>query len=147
MALRHGRWEPTGTGVSHRDASGNWTHFGPADAVGLDVVRAIAIEVDGTAWFATGAGLLIHPPGGGWSTVDTGSEAIDFRTVTIDPLGRVWAGSAVGAHRRGTDGSWFTWTEASGLSDHTVNDFAFARSRTWVATHEGGITVMPRLDR
>jgi ligand-binding sensor domain-containing protein len=140
-------WARTGTGVSRRDTAGRWIHFGPSYAAGLDDVRKIAIDGDGNALFATGRGLLSYSDSRGWSTVDTGSAATEFHTVAIDAGGGVWAGSDVGAHRRDESGNWTTWTEADGLSDHTVQAFEFDdRGRTWMGTGDGGITVMPKLD-
>jgi ligand-binding sensor domain-containing protein len=135
-----------GTGVSHRDASGRWRHFGTPASVPLAEVRSILVDEAGAVWFATPAGLVQRTVNGRWETltVEVGLASNEVRSLRTDADGRLWVATDAGVQRLDPQGGWRTWTVAEGLSDDHVHDLDFdALGRAWLGTRFGGVTVMP----
>ncbi len=139
-----GNWQPQGVGVSHRTAGGQWSHYRPDGERHLDAVRGIAVDGEGTAWFATDNGLVARQQGGQWQDVRDGLLSLDVQSVAAGPDGRLWITTAAGVQRLSRDGTWQSWTTTNGLSDDFVYDLAFdSQGRAWLGTRTGGVTVMP----
>ena len=96
-----GNWQPQGVGVSHRTAGGQWSHYRPDGERHLDAVRGIAVDGEGTAWFATDNGLVARQQGGQWQDVRDGLLSLDVQSVAAGPDGRLWITTAAGVQRLG----------------------------------------------
>lgn len=147
------------SGVSRRDAAGNWTIFNPANTQGgllSTWVNAVAMGPDGSAWFGTDSGLSVHLPNGQWQTYTAASTngklPSDYVTALAFVGPNLWIGTGIyqrispysnvilgtGLSVLQPTGAWTTYTRAStggALSSDFIHDIAGgADGSIWAAT-------------
>ncbi|MET8133679.1 phage tail protein [Streptomyces sp. NPDC005251] len=112
-------------------------------------VRGVAVDADGSSWFATGAGGAVRRPDGTTTVFTPGTTAgslatTDVRTVAVDPSGTVWFGHGAGAAGLSAGGSWQVITATTGgLASNDVRHIvADMTGAVWFATGAG----LSRLD-
>ncbi|MFF3450538.1 hypothetical protein ACFYXJ_25740 [Streptomyces sp. NPDC002667] len=112
-------------------------------------VRGVAVDADGSSWFATGAGGAVRRPDGTTTVFTPGSTAgalasADVRTVAVDPSGRVWFGHGAGAAALSAGGTWQVVTASAGnlVSGDVRHIAADMSGAVWFATGAG----LSRLD-
>ncbi|MFJ8062432.1 hypothetical protein [Streptomyces sp. NPDC096142] len=112
-------------------------------------VRGVAVDADGSSWFATAAGGAVRRPDGTTTVFAPGNTGgrlatTDVRTVAVDPSGTAWFGHGAGAAARAADGTWQTVTATAGglVSDDVRHIAADATGAVWFATGGG----LSRLD-
>lgn len=89
--IRQAHWSErvtvvTGAGVAQRTATSPWQVWLIANGLASNVVRAVAVDANGSCWFATSAGISRRRPDGAWTTFTTadGLASNDIADVAID---------------------------------------------------------------
>ena len=122
-------------------AGGVWSTITMADGLPHDDVRAVAVDAEGSAWYATAGGAARRRPDGTWLVVDIGSglSSNDIRSVAVGPDGLVWLASGAGVDVFDPAGGTITtYTAGSGLVDNDVRVVAVERDGgAWFATAAG----------
>lgn len=150
--IRHAHWSDritvvTGAGVAQRDASSPWQVWLIADGLPSNVVRGVAVDANGSCWFATPAGVARRRPDGVWTTFTTvdGLASDDVRGVAIDIAGSAVCATPAGVSLVDSAGGVTTLTAGgSGLIDDDVRAVAAdPAGGFWAATVNG----VSRIDR
>ncbi|MEM7305816.1 MAG: two-component regulator propeller domain-containing protein [Planctomycetota bacterium] len=128
-------------GAAQRDGGGAWQVWQMADGLPSDDVRAVAVDADGTLWFATPAGLAARRPDNVWSVFTTldGLADDDVRDLALLPDGSLWCATPAGVSVRLASGA-FTTLNAGGsglVSDDVRAVAADGRGNAWAATPAG----------
>ncbi|MEV0248489.1 two-component regulator propeller domain-containing protein [Nocardia sp. NPDC050712] len=142
------RWDATvlaGTtaGVGERAAGGAWQRVTTANGLPGNDIRALAVDADGSTWYATAAGAAVRRPGGTITQLTvpdpTGNPVTDLRAVALAPDGTVWFGHAAGVSARLPDGTWHT--AGDGLANRNVRHLVIRAATdgvsVWAATASG----------
>lgn len=132
----------SGLGVLAQD--GTWSAVTTAAGLPSDDVRGVAVDADGSTWYATAVGAAVRRPGGAFTvlsgaTTGGGLANDDVRAVAVGPDGTVWFALPVGAGARLANGTWRTETAGGGhLVSNDVRHVAVdARGAVWFATPAG----------
>ncbi|MDP2982244.1 MAG: two-component regulator propeller domain-containing protein [Candidatus Latescibacter sp.] len=124
-------------GVSHY-VGGTWIHYSGEGLPGK-YVYGIAVDLDGTKWFSTSAGVGSYD-GEKWTSFDL-LKGQPVRAVAVDKAGVKWFGYPGGVVR--FDSSvWKNYsTQNSGLGGNTITRIAVDRDNLkWFGTENGGIS-------
>jgi len=108
FASRNGAlWFGTADGGLHRlDASGRITRWTHADGLPSDTILALAFDAGGTLWIGTDAGLARWDGAQMRAMPLPGADAAPM-VYSLTPAGDgLFAGTAAGVFRRGSDGAW-----------------------------------------
>ncbi len=128
-------------GLAGDDITGarNW---GSSAGGGLSTnsVRDVAIDGNGSVWFATAVGVFRYQPWA-WNVVDDRYEFLPVYDLLVDPAGDLWiatGGEGVQHRRRNSNQSVGYLPDESGLAGEFVYDLAQGPSgQLWAATNQG----------
>ncbi|MFL6120438.1 hypothetical protein [Actinophytocola sp.] len=142
--LTRARWDgrllvPTATGLGVLAPDGTWS----ALTTGLPAtdVRGVAVDADGSTWYATAAGAALRRPDGAITALtrastSNGLASDDVRAVAVAPDGTVWFAHPTGASARLPNGTWRT--ETANLASPDVRHVAVdSHGAVWFATAAG----------
>ncbi|TET51729.1 MAG: hypothetical protein E3J64_06400, partial [Anaerolineales bacterium] len=139
-----------GGGVNVLSPDGSWTSYTAADS-GLsdDIVYAVAVGSDGSAWFGPDAGGLdVRLADGTWqrfTAADSDLAGEWVSDIAVDTFGNVWIAydGDEGVSVRRTDGSWETYTTVnSGICSNEIYALeADHAGNVWFAPREEGVCV------
>jgi phage tail-like protein len=148
--IARARWDDrvlvaTGGGVGVRGPGGPLPSVTMASGLPSDDVRGVAVDADGSTWYATAAGGAVRRPDGTFtilSVATTGPNGLasdDVRGVAVAPDGGAWFAHAAGVSVLDAGGTWQTITAAPG--GLAANDcravLATTTDTIWVATSAG----------
>jgi len=142
------RWDDrvlaaTAGGVGIRLPSGTWTSLTAAGGLPSDDVRGIAVDADGSTWYATDAGAAVRRPDGSMTTLSAattggGLADDDVRAGAVAQDGTAWFAHAAGASALTPAGAWQTVAAVDGLaSDDCRHVTAAPDGAVWFATAGG----------
>lgn len=143
------RWDgrllvPTASGVGVLAADGTWSALTTAHGLPSNDLRDVAVDADGSTWYATASGAAVRRPGGAVTvlsraTTGNGLASDDVRAVAVAPNGTVWFTHPVGVSARLPDGSWRTHTaDPTRFPSNDVRHVAVAvDGAAWFATGGG----------
>ncbi|WP_432949922.1 hypothetical protein ACQPXM_17735 [Kribbella sp. CA-253562] len=150
------RWDgavlaATASGVGIVPGTGDQPPTTSADGLPSDQVRAVAVDADGSTWFATAAGAAVRRPDGSISVLTVantggGLGSDDVRAVAVAPDGTVWFGHpstplTPGASARRPDNTWLPDSALAGLLGkdvrHVATEFGGVAPSVWFATATG----------
>ncbi|GAA4699514.1 phage tail protein [Phytohabitans rumicis] len=143
------RWDDrllvaTSAGVGVRTGDGPWSALTTANGLPSNDVRGVAVDADGSSWFATAAGGAVFRPDGTVAVLTTattggGLASNDVRAVGVAPDGTAWFAHPAGVSARDATGAWQTVTAGpDGLpSNDTRHVLATLDGTVWVATAAG----------
>jgi len=123
--------------------AGVWSAVKAADGLPSNDVRGVAVDADGSTWYATGAGGAVRRPDGSiavLSTATTGGGLAnnDVRAVAVAPDHTVWFAHPAGISARAAAGTWQTVTTANGLPSNDVRHVVVGLGGVvWAATGAG----------
>ncbi|HUU29277.1 MAG TPA: MFS transporter [archaeon] len=127
-------WLGTTGGVSRFNGSA-WTGYNTDNGLADNWVNDIAIDHEGSLWFATWGKGVSKFDGTGWTTYTDSAGLADNNVyaIAVDPEGNKWFGTENGVSR--FDGvSWITYTKEDGLADNGVRAVAVDRDGSlWFA--------------
>lgn len=130
----------TAAGAAQRSA-GAWQAWKMADGLPSNDVRAVAVDANGSLWFATAAGLASRRPDNVWTVLTTvnGLASNDVRDLAFLPDGRLWCATPSGVSELLPNGTFNTLTAATtGLAGDDVRAVvADGRGNAWAATTAG----------
>ena len=114
------RWDDrvlvaTTQGLGIRAPNGTWSALSSAGGLPDDDVRDVAVDADGSTWYATAAGAALRTPDGTIAVHDNASTAggladDDLRAVAIAPDGTAWFAHPSGVSARDAAGAWQSFT-------------------------------------
>ncbi|MFN8422726.1 MAG: two-component regulator propeller domain-containing protein [Anaerolineae bacterium] len=122
---------------------GRWTALDVTGWVDIDdgLLRAVAFDARGEAWFAADNGILAPDGPGRWKRLPAadGPAAGGVSHVVFDAAGDLWAATGGGLSRRSPDGAWRTYRRGD-LPTSNVNAIAVdAEGTAWLGTAGGGL--------
>jgi hypothetical protein len=143
--IRQAHWSERVTVVTPAGAAqrttGAWQTWQIADGLPSNDVRAVAVDANGTLWFATPAGLASRRPDNTWTVLTTvdGLGSDDVRDLAFLPDGSLWCATPAGVSVLPPGGAFTVLTAAgSGLvSDDVRAVAADGRNGAWAATPAG----------
>jgi phage tail-like protein len=113
------RWDDrvlaaTTLGLGIRAPGGTWSTLASADGLPDDDVRGVAVDADGSTWYATAAGGAVRTPDGTIVILDNagtggGLASDDVRAVAVSPNGSAWFAHPAGISVLNTGGAWQTF--------------------------------------
>ncbi len=136
-------WLCTDAGVYKRDQNGTLiAGYTESDGLADNDVRSIAIDSDGSKWFATAGGGVSRFDGTNWSTYTTadGLASRYVHAIAIDGDGSKWFGTSGGVSK--FDGAlWTNYTTADGLASDSIRSIAIDRDGSkWFGTYKDGVS-------
>ena len=106
-----------------------WTNYTTANGLSDNDIRAIAIDVKGNKWLATGRGGVLKFDGINW-THYLDSTFVD--AIAIDAQGNKWFGTVNGGVLKFDDTNWTAFTKANGLTSNGILSIAIdAQNNKW----------------
>jgi hypothetical protein len=140
--IRQAHWSErltvvTPSGAAQR-TTGPWQVWQIADGLPSDDVRAVAVDANGTLWFATAAGLASRRPDNVWTVFTTvdGLSSDDILDLAFHPDGSLWCATPAGISILLAGGGFNVLTAAgTGLIDDDVRAIDVdGRGNVWAAT-------------
>lgn len=129
--IRQAHWSERLTVVTPSGAAqrtdGPWQVWQTADGLPSDDLRAVAVDANGTLWFATPAGLAARRPDNFWTVLTTvhGLSSNDVRDLAFLPDGSLWCATPAGISVLLPGGGFNVLTAAgTGLIDDDVRSVA-----------------------
>ena len=123
-----------------------WTNYNSSNSpLGQNWVSSIAIDLDGSKWFATYEGGLAKLDSTEWTIYDTTVSFLPHNlvwTVQVDSSNKKWIGCGAYGGLVKYDGINKTLydTSSSGLPDNMVHSITFEDSNyIWIGTLQGGV--------
>lgn len=141
-------WAPSRTLGAWRLKDGQWESFGPHEGFDREM-RFVAVDPDGTPWFAGETGVWAYPdPHGTRLSTENGLASSNIYLLRFDPAGRLWVGTDQGLDlvEGGAVVAHFDYRD--GLADNELNGNALAadeEGRLWFATMRGVSRLDPRV--
>lgn len=123
IAARGVLYAGTGEGIFRSATHGlRWDSI--SDGMPDTNVQALLLGKDGTLYAGTGSGVLERPPGGPWRSVDRGMAFPVVRTILVDPVKGLFAGTEThGLFRsKDTGETWVHFNE--GLASPAIRGLA-----------------------
>lgn len=131
----------TNAGVGRRTAAGVFSTWDTLAGLPDNDVRSLAVDADGSAWFATAGGGARRSSNGVWTVFPAANPGLptnDLRAVTAAPDGSVWFGTTSGVAVRDPSGIWVRYQAGTGLSNDDVRAVLVGLDGiAWVATAAG----------
>lgn len=131
-----------GQGVLRLAPSGEWSPVGEPDAPAESFT--VAAAPDGSVWYGTAGGVVIHDAGGSWRRLETGLRGLEdeVSAIAFDADGRAWLCTPDGVGRQ-SDAGWEYLAVPEAQADlgvQLVGGLAVEeRGRPWVATTDGRV--------
>lgn len=120
-------------------ASGSWDFIRVEDGLADPIVRALAVDPDGSLWIGYGNQGIANYKNGSFQqyTKDQGLTANSVTSLAVESDGTLWVGTGWGVSR--FDGSEFTnYLTDQGLLSNSVNSLAIAPDGSlWVGVSTG----------
>ncbi|MGY1694618.1 phage tail protein [Geodermatophilus sp. SYSU D00814] len=146
--LARSRWDGrllvvTGGDVATLAEDGTWSALSAPGSLAGAEVREVAVDADGSTWFATAAGAAVRAPGGDVTVLTAASTgggllADDVRDLALAPDGTAWFALAGGTSARRPDGTWESAAVANGLASDDARAVTVGTDGTvWVGTTGG----------
>jgi len=128
-------WAATGAGLT-RIRPRAITVEGADAGLPSEAVQSLCEDTAGVLWAGTKDAALVRRQDKGWEPVvlptDPAFEPVS--RVAADPTGGIWVGTKRYKLHRFQNGSWTTWTQADGLTAHTITALFVSRAGdAWVA--------------
>jgi phage tail-like protein len=130
----------TANGVFLRDGTGSWV---VVPGLPSPDIRAIAVDSNGTAWIATGAGVTLRHPDGTIAPLSPALPSSDVRDLILVRDGSSWFATAGGIVGISASGTMSTLTaQPGGLPSNDIRALAIGTDGTlWAATPAGAASV------
>jgi ligand-binding sensor domain-containing protein/signal transduction histidine kinase/CheY-like chemotaxis protein len=141
FASRNGAlWFGTADGGLHRlDASGRITRWMHADGLPSDTILALSFDAGGTLWIGTDAGLARWDGTRMRAVPLAGADATPMVYSLTSTRDALFAGTAAGVFRRGSDGAWTTpaWSPMFARPNAMLSFAQDADGASWIGSQRG----------